>query len=126
MLRSDLALCVLAIAITFPGHNRFKDRSLHAGMEILGSWLTQLAILWLCGYATNSLSLFSKDVLLTWALVTPLLQWLAVATGRAILRRRAAQPALRHSAIVVGAGPLGFKLARNLQESREEGHDFAG
>ena len=126
VLRSDLALCALVVALAFPGHNRFKDRPLHAGTEILGSWITQLAILWLCGYATNSQPLFSKDVLLTWALVTPLLQWLAVATGRTILRRRAAQPALRHCAIVVGAGPLGFKVARTLQESREEGHDFAG
>ena len=31
--------------------------------------------------------------------------------GRTVLRRRAARPELRHSAIVVGAGPLGVKVA---------------
>jgi putative colanic acid biosynthesis UDP-glucose lipid carrier transferase len=126
VLRSDLALCVLVIALTFPGTNRFKARLGAAGIEIVNSWVTVLAILWLCGYATNSLTFFSKDVLLIWALATPLLQWLAVATGRTILRRRAAQPDQRQSAIVVGAGPLGVKVARALKENRDEGHDFAG
>lgn len=126
VLRSDLALCVLVIALTFPGRNRFKDRLLNAATEIVGSWATLLMILWLCGYATNSLSFFSKDVLLTWGLATPLLLWLAVATGRTILRRRATQPGFRHSAVVVGAGPLGAKVARALLEDRAEGRDFAG
>jgi len=126
VLRSDLALCVLVIALTFPGRNRFKDRLLNAGTEIISSWAATLAILWLCAYATNSLHFFSPHVLLIWALATPLLQWLAVAAGRAILRQRAAQPSRRHSAIVVGAGPLGVKVARALRENLDEGHDFIG
>ena len=126
VLRSDLALCVLVIALTFPGRNRFKDRLLNAATGIVGSWAALLLILWLCGYATNSLSFFSKDVLLSWGLATPILLWLAVATGRTILRRRAAQPGLRHSAVVVGAGPLGAKVARALLEDRAEGRDFLG
>jgi putative colanic acid biosysnthesis UDP-glucose lipid carrier transferase len=126
VLRSDLALCVLVIALTFPGHNRFKEKLINAGTEIITSWATLLAILWLCGYATNSLSFYSKDVLLTWALATPVLQWLAMAAGRTVLRRRASRPGLRFSALVVGAGPLGAKVARALQENREEGRDFVG
>jgi putative colanic acid biosynthesis UDP-glucose lipid carrier transferase len=126
VLRSDLALCVLVIALTFPGHNRFKDRLGNASTEIIGSWASTLAILWLCGYATNSLQFFSNQVLLTWALATPLLQWLTVAIGRIVLRQRAKHPGLRHSAIVVGAGPLGAKVASALQQSRDEGRDFAG
>ena len=39
---------------------------------------TLLAILALCAYATNSLQYFEHDVLLAWAVVTPLLQWLAM------------------------------------------------
>ena len=126
VLRSDLMLSVLVVALTFPGRNRFKDKLLNSGTDILSSWGVTLAILWLCGYATNSLHFFSKPVLLTWVLVTPVLEWLAVATGRAILRHRAAQPGRRQTAIVVGAGPLGVKVAHALQENREEGHDFVG
>ena len=83
MLRSELMLCLSIFALAFPGRNRFKDKLLHAGTSILGSWIALVAILWLCGYATNSLRYFEREILLTWALTTPLLQWLAVAAGRA-------------------------------------------
>jgi len=126
VLRSDLALCLLVFALTFPGRNRFKDKLLNAGTDIFSSWLSLLAILALCGYATNSLQFFDKDVLMIWAIATPLLQWLAMAVGRTILRRRAARPELRSSAIVVGAGPLGVKVASALQSDREEARDFLG
>jgi putative colanic acid biosysnthesis UDP-glucose lipid carrier transferase len=126
VLRSDLALCVLVVALSFPGHNLFKSKLINAAAAIFGSWVSLLAILWLCGYATNSLSFFSNKVLFAWALVTPVLQWLAVALGRSILRHRAAQPEQRRLAIVVGAGPLGVKVAGALQANLEECYDFAG
>lgn len=126
VLRSDVIFSALVFALTFPGRNRFKDKLLNAATDIVSSWLALLAILALGGYATDSLHYFKPEVLLTWAVATPLLQWLAMAAGRAILRRRAARAELRHSAIIVGAGPLGAKVARALQESREESRDFLG
>ena len=126
VLRSDLTLCVLVFALTFPGHNRFKHKLLNAGTEIVTSWALTLAVLALCGYATNSLHFFDPQVLLLWALVTPLVHWLAMAMGRTILRRRAMAPSRRNLAIVVGAGALGAKVALALKENREEGHTFAG
>ena len=126
VLRSELMLCLSVFALAFPGRNRFKDKLLHAGMSILGSWIALVAILWLCGYATNSLRYFEREILLTWTLATPLLQWLAVAAGRAFLRRRATLPGLRHSAVVVGAGPLGLRVAHALQGNRDEGVSFVG
>ena len=126
VLRPDLTVCLLVFALTFPGRNRFKDKLLNAGTDIVSSWLALLGILALAAYATNSLHYFEMRVLLTWALLTPLLQWLAMAVGRTVLRRRAARPELRNSAIVVGAGPLGVKVARALLGSREEGRDFIG
>ena len=126
VLRPDLTVCLLVFALTFPGRNRFKDKLLNAGTDIVSSWLALLGILALAAYATNSLHYFETRVLLTWALLTPLLQWLAMALGRAVLRRRAARPELRNSAIVVGAGPLGVKVARALFGSRQEGRDFIG
>jgi putative colanic acid biosysnthesis UDP-glucose lipid carrier transferase len=126
ILRSDLMLCLLVFALTFPGRNRFRDKLLNAGTDIMASWVSLMAILSLCGYATNSLHFFEREVLITWAVATPLLQWLAMGVGRAILRRRAARPELRHSAVVVGAGPLGTKVAHALQANREQGRDFLG
>ena len=126
VLRSDLTLCLLVYALTFPGRNRFKDKLLNAATDIVMSWVTLLGILALGGYATNSLHYFEPKVLLAWALLTPVLQWTAAAVGRSILRRRAARPALRSTAIIVGAGPLGAKVARALLGNREEGRDFLG
>lgn len=126
IVRSDLILCVLVFALTFPGRNRFKDKLLNAATDIVSSWLALLAILALGGYATDSLHYFERNTLLSWAVATPLLQWLAVATGRTILRRRAARAELRHAAVIVGAGPLGAKVARALRESREESRDLLG
>lgn len=124
--RAALTLCLLAFALTFPGRNRFKDKLLNAATDIVSSWVPLLAILYLCGYATRSLHYFENDVLLTWALVTPWVQWSAVWIGRTILRRRALQPHLRKAAIIVGAGPLGVKVAAALQGDKEEGRDFLG
>ncbi|MGA0609832.1 undecaprenyl-phosphate glucose phosphotransferase [Caldimonas sp. KR1-144] len=114
--RAELVLCLLVYALTFPGRNRFMDRPLNAAVDIVLSWLSLLAILALCGYATNSMHLFSRNVLIEWAIVTPLLQWFAVLLGRAVIRHNALQPNARRTAVVVGAGPLGVKVARALTQ----------
>jgi putative colanic acid biosynthesis UDP-glucose lipid carrier transferase len=82
--------------------------------------------LWLCGYATNSLMFFDFRVMLTWAVVTPLLQWLVVLLGKALIQHRAAQPNSSRRAIVVGAGPLGGKVARALHSNSDQSIEFVG
>ena len=126
VLRASMALCLLVFALTFPGRNRFNDSRLEAGVDIASSWVSMLLILWLCGYATNSLMFFDFTVMLSWALVTPVLQWIAVLIGKAILKHRASQPNARRRAIVVGAGPLGGKVARALQSNLDQGTEFVG
>ncbi|MFN6994443.1 MAG: undecaprenyl-phosphate glucose phosphotransferase, partial [Aquincola tertiaricarbonis] len=124
--RADLVLCLLVFALTFPGRNRFKDAGIAAATDIFSSWITLLAILALCGYATKSFGYFEERVLIAWAVITPVVQWLAVVAGRNVLRRHAAQPEARRKAVVVGAGPLGVKVARALMENRDQGSDFVG
>lgn len=119
-------LSFFLLALTFPGRNRFKDKLLNAATDIVSTWIALLAILWLLGYASDSLSYFEDRVLLTWAAATPIAQWLAVWIGRAALRRRALQTHLRKSSVVIGAGPLGVKVAEALRGDREEGRDFIG
>ena len=126
ILRPDLTLCLLVFALTFPGRSRFYDRPLNAAVDITTSWISLLVILALCGYATRSLSLFDFDVLLWWALITPVLQWLAVFGGRRLLRQLASQPGHRRSAVVVGAGALGVKVSRAFQSRGDIGLSFLG
>jgi putative colanic acid biosynthesis UDP-glucose lipid carrier transferase len=125
IVRSDLVFCLLLFAFNFPGRNRFQERPLNAFVGISVSWLTLLLVLALCGWATKSLVLFDPDVLLTWALLTPTLQWFAFFFGRKLQRWWWAQPQNRRNAVVIGAGPLGLKMARALQ-APGSGADFAG
>jgi putative colanic acid biosynthesis UDP-glucose lipid carrier transferase len=124
--RPDLTFCLLVIALTFPGGNRFKDTVLTAAVGISTSWISLLLILLLCGYATSSFGLFDRHVLVWWGIVTPPVQLLAVAIGRRSTRRWATLPQNRRSAVIVGAGPLGVKAANALLASRDHGVDFVG
>lgn len=126
ILRASLTLCLLVFVLTFPGRNRFRDNMVAAGIEIVSSWLVLLAILALCGYATRSLQFFSRDVLITWALLVPFLQWIAVWIGKVAIRRRSALPEARRTAVVIGASPLGVKVARALTTGGDAGIDFVG
>ncbi|MBC8056285.1 MAG: undecaprenyl-phosphate glucose phosphotransferase [Rhizobiales bacterium] len=124
--RPALTLCLLVFALTFPGRNRFRDNLIAAGVDIVSSWVTLLAILALCGYATRSLYYFENDVLLGWVIVTPILQWLAVWIGKLVTQHLSARPSARRTAVVVGAGALGVKVAKALAESADYGVDFVG
>ncbi|WP_428417990.1 undecaprenyl-phosphate glucose phosphotransferase [Methylibium sp.] len=126
ILRASLTLCLLVFVLTFPGRNRFRDNMVAAGIDIVSSWLVLLAILALCGYATRSLQFFSRDVLITWALVVPVLQWIAIWVGKVVIRRRSALPEARRTAVVIGASPLGVKVARALTTGGDAGIDFVG
>jgi putative colanic acid biosynthesis UDP-glucose lipid carrier transferase len=124
--RPELTLCLLVFALTFPGRNRFRDNLIAAGVDIVSSWVMLVGILALCGYATSSIGYFEYDALIAWIFVTPVLQWIAVWIGQRIVRLTAARPEARRSAIVVGAGALGVKVARALDDSEDHGIDFIG
>ena len=82
--RPALTLCLLVFALTFPGRNRFRDGLLGAAVDIASSWVVLLGILALCAYATRSFNYFENDVLMVWALLTPVLQCLATWVGRMV------------------------------------------
>jgi len=124
--RPALTLCLLVFALTFPGRDRFREPLLGAAVDIASSWLVLLSILALCAYATRSLHYFENDVLLAWAVITPVLQWLATWLGRTVVRGRAARPESRRTAVVVGASALGVKVARALQGGDDAGVEFVG
>ena len=113
--RAGKTLCLLAFLISFPGINRFKDRLSAAGVDIVMSWLQILGVLTLIGIGTSSLHLFDREVLLFWAVATPVVQLIAMALGRTVVVWIESQPGHRRSAVIVGAGALGVKLTNALQ-----------
>ncbi|OWQ93573.1 undecaprenyl-phosphate glucose phosphotransferase [Roseateles aquatilis] len=126
VMRSTYTLCMLVFALTFPGRNRFADHPASAVTDIVGSWLMLLLILGMFAYATSSFHYFEREVLLWWAILTPLAQIVAVEIGRQVLRWRARQPWVRRTAVIVGAGPLGAKVARALELGPVKGVECMG
>ncbi len=124
--RADLTLCLLVFALTFPGPVRFRDRQLNAAVDILSSWLSLLFILGLCGYATQSLEFFDLRVLLWWAILAPVFQMLACMLGRRVLQHQAGLAQNHRTAVVVGAGPLGLRVAQSFQARIDTRVDFRG
>lgn len=126
ILRASLTLCLLTFALTFPGRNRFRDDLLAAAVDIVSSWIVLLVVLALCGYATRSFGFFEGRVLLAWALVTPIVQWIAVVLGQTVVRHHEALPHVRRTAVIVGAGPLGAKVAHALTDGQDRGTECLG
>jgi putative colanic acid biosynthesis UDP-glucose lipid carrier transferase len=124
--RPELTLCMLLLALTFPGADRFKDDALDAALHIVSEWIAVLMILILCGYATDSLKFFSTSLLVWWALLTPVVQWVAFAIGKSWIRLLAMRPQFRQRAIVIGAGENGIRVANALAAHRESMHDMVG
>jgi putative colanic acid biosynthesis UDP-glucose lipid carrier transferase len=124
--RPELTLALLVFALTFPGRDRFHDNLIAAAVDLASTWVVLVIILALSGYATDSIKFFDRDALLTWIMATPVLQWVAVYVGQKIVRHQASQPHARRSAVVVGAGPLGVKVARALVDGEDQGIDFVG
>ncbi len=124
--RPQVILCLLVFALTFPGRNRFREAPVSAAIDVASSWIAFAALLLACGYATDSLGFFSDKVLLVWGIATPVLQCSAVLLGRQVVMRRAIAAEARRSAIVVGAGPLGAKVATTLHGNPDLGSNFKG
>ena len=121
-----LILCVGVFIGTFPGRNRFGDNLIAAGVGIATSWVAVCVIVLMLIKATLSTDYFRKDALLLWALITPVLHLAAVWVGKSIVQRLSARPSNRRTAVVVGAGKLGVKVAKALVESGGHGIDFVG
>ena len=125
--RPALTLCLLVFALTFPGRDRFREPLLGAAVDIASSWVVLLAILALCAYATRSFHYFENNVLLAWAVITPILQWLATWLGRTIVRPAGGAAGVRAAPPSSSArSALGVKVARALQGGDDAGVEFVG
>ncbi|MEY4910328.1 MAG: hypothetical protein RL260_4046, partial [Pseudomonadota bacterium] len=124
--RSVMLLSVFTMTLMFPGTNRFYERPSNSAVDIVAAWAAVVAILFLCGYASDSLRFFRWDVTAVWVVSTPVAQLAFVLAGRWWMRRHAAQPEHRRPAVVIGGGALGAKVAEAIQARRPYGHDLIG
>jgi putative colanic acid biosysnthesis UDP-glucose lipid carrier transferase len=124
--RSVMLLSVFTMTLMFPGTNRFYERPSNSAVDIVAAWAAVVAILFLCGYASDSLRFFRRDVAATWVLSTPVAQLAFVLAGRWLMRRYAGQPEHRRPALVIGGGPLGARVADAILAREPYGQDLIG
>ena len=124
--RSVMLLSVFTMTLMFPGTNRFYERPSNSAVDIVAAWAAVVLILALCGYATDSLRFFRRDVMFFWVVSTPVAQFVFVLVGRGLMRRFAAQPERRRPAIIIGGGSLGAKVAEAITARSPYGHDLIG
>lgn len=124
--RNHLLLASLVFALTFPGEWA-KDTSLLAGIRyIAGGWTVVVGILLFFGYATNYLEVFSRQLVVTWILLTPVATFLAHhMLRRFVLRYRQSRFVMR-DAVIVGAGELGCQLRDRAKADPMSGIEIKG
>ena len=113
---ADLVLFLLLLALTFPAPARTGVSGSRIVSELILQWVALLLVLVVCGWATQSLSLFKPHKLMLWAATAPLVQGFGIQAFRLLQRRWQHRRASGVKAIVIGAGPTGVRMARLLRK----------
>jgi putative colanic acid biosynthesis UDP-glucose lipid carrier transferase len=101
-------------------HARDEDR------KLIFDWIIVIGILLFLAFATKLSAQFSRKVMLTWFVVTPFALILAHMLARFVVHRMAVQRNASHSMVIVGANPLGCKLAQRVLEDPYYGAEVKG
>jgi len=121
-----LAVLAFIVAIQVMGRSRLEPldsapRFLRDMRRVVFHWSYAVALLLLVGFLLKVSEVFSRMVLITWFVVTPV----ALVVAQVVMRQ-AMQSLVRHGAIarrqvVVGANELGLELASRLGEDPSQG-----
>ena len=114
---AELVLAALTFSLSFPSSVPFSRRQRDLIRTVLGNWLTVLGLLLALGAGAGLLSLFQRDVLILWALVTPAAQ-LSLHYVSPLLLRRALVLKGTQKLVIVGANDLGRAFARSIAADR--------
>lgn len=121
-----LILAVVTFALSFPGASQLRVSVWRMLFNIGFNWLWIAALLWLVGYATQYLDVFSRQVIVPWLWLAPASQLLAHLGLRVLAPQlgRLQGPARR--AVIVGMNAQGQALAQRIQSSAYAGIDLVG
>ena len=123
---SYIILSIIAFSVSFPGTPRLNDRWTVLVGNLLMSWLVTAGLLLGIGILTGYMAEFSRQALLAWLVLTPVVQLL----GHVALRQGAPYlislqgPAQR--AVIVGMNDQGVALASRVGETPYSRIDFYG
>lgn len=122
----SVAVLLLATVMLFPGVNRLGVLGIGVAIDIVLSWMSVASVLGLLGYATRRYHDFPAHMLVSWVLVTPLVLWVLTRAITSIMLRMLQRPRNARPAVVVGAGPLGLRVAGVIEARTHLGWQLLG
>jgi putative colanic acid biosysnthesis UDP-glucose lipid carrier transferase len=124
------ALVVVLGAVLLQPKRSLTPQLIHGRFRLAGliafRWLLLLFVLLAIGYATKSSTVFSRRVLLTWAVTTPGILILASLVMHEALRRVLSDPANARRSVFVGYNEISLALARRLMSNSSAGLSVSG
>ncbi len=93
---------------------------------LLAGWLIVLAALLFGGYLTQTLGLLDSQWILTWALLSPVALGTLHCLVRLVLRALRSRGFNSRRAVIAGAGLVGRRLAREVQQTPSLGIELVG
>jgi putative colanic acid biosynthesis UDP-glucose lipid carrier transferase len=121
-----IILALLVFSLTFPGHPPRGTSPGAIARDVLTGWMLIVGLLVMLGWATRTLGYFDDRIIITWIAVTPLVMFSAHMLTPVLLPKLLAAEGIQRSAVIVGAGSLGAKLAERIESTPFLGIKVAG
>jgi putative colanic acid biosynthesis UDP-glucose lipid carrier transferase len=122
----SIAVMLLVLAMQFPGVNRLGRTDAGVAFGIVSRWLAVVSVLGVCGLVTRDYHEFNTQLVLTWVLSTPFVQWVGTRGLTGVAALLAGRAGLQRRAIVVGCGPMGLRVAGMLGTQVDPGWQVLG
>ena len=120
-----VVLALIVFSLTFPGSISLATSTGALLKEIVIGWVVIVMILLFLGYATQYLSAFPSDVLMSWAVAVPIVLFGAHRAVPVLLPKILAIEGVR-TAVIASTNDLGIRLARQFETKPYLGVAFAG
>ncbi|WP_194786602.1 undecaprenyl-phosphate glucose phosphotransferase [Rhodocyclus gracilis] len=111
-----VVLALIAFSLSFPGASRLQDSPGKLVREVILYWCALALLLLFFGYASGYLKVFPAEVLLSWALATPLALSAAHLAARALVPRVLAMQGNQRTAVIIGKTDHGARLASQFRD----------
>ena len=119
-------LALLAFLLSFPGNVRLHDRPRRMVRKIFTNWLIFALILGGFGVASGYLRFFPREVLLAWAVATPIALLAGNSLLRLLLPRVIAISHAERRVVVAGVNEIGMQVANEFADNPYEATQFVG
>ncbi len=121
-----LILSLIIFSLTFPSSSKITLPRFKALRNILVTWFILSGLLILFGFTTKYIYLFSKETILLWLVLTPILQMLGVLLIKVIAPVLIKLQGPVKRAVIAGMNEQGIELALRLVHSHYNSIQFEG